>query len=95
MLPSRRFNKQYGLTTVDGVEVLPQEYSEIITHDAFIIASKRNNANWCIQDTLFTYNGTVILDGPCRGMFYDRHKQIFTVETPYGTKHFNVEKQHQ
>ena len=88
-------NKQYGLTTVDGVEVLPQEYSEIITHDAFIIASKRNNTNWCIKDTLFTYNGTVILDGPYRKMLYDRHEQIFTVETPYGTKRFSVERQHQ
>ena len=88
-------NKSHGLATVDGVEVIPQEYSEIITYDAFIIASKRNDANWCIKDTLFTYNGTVILDGPCRRMFYDRREQVFTVEMPYGTKHFHVEKWHQ
>ena len=87
-------NKKHGLSTLDGVEVLPQEYADIILHESFIIASKRNDTNWCIKDTLFTYNGTVILDVPCRGMFYDRHKQIFTVETPYGTKRFSVEKVH-
>ena len=80
--------KQYGLATIDGIEILPQEYSQIITHEDFVIASKRNDSNWCIKDTLFVYDGTPILDGPYRNMFFDRHERVFTVETPYGKKYF-------
>ncbi len=82
--------KSYGLVTVDGREILPQKYAEIIAYDDFIIASERLEGNWCIRDTLYNYDGTPILQGTYRNMQFDQRKRELSAQTPYGIVCFEV-----
>ena len=82
--------KQQGLATVDGQEILPQKYAEIIAYKDFVVASERIEGNWCVCDTLYSYDGTPILKGPYRRICYDRDKMELTAETPYGKEYFRI-----
>ena len=82
--------KQRGFATVDGVEILPQKYADIVVYDDFVIASERNDTNWCICDTLYAYDGTPIIQGAYRRMYYDRNNRELTLETPRGVECFEL-----
>lgn len=82
--------KSYGLATVDGREILPEKYADIIAYDGFVIASERLEGNWCVRDTLYRYDGTPILQGAYRNIRVDRKKRELRVQTPRGTAHFRI-----
>lgn len=82
--------KRQGLAAADGREILPPEYTDITAYENFVIASKSTDANWCICDTLYTYDGKPVLKGTYRRMRFHRDAKELTVETPYGTEHFQL-----
>lgn len=82
--------KIHGLSRVDGTIILPDKYAEIYLHGCLAIASERTDANWCIRDSLFTTEGTLVLEGLLRSMHIDSKKYRMNVETPYGLEFFEI-----
>lgn len=82
--------QKLGVSTLDGRIIVPEEYTEIVARDNFIIASKRISGNWCIRAALYAYDGTPILSGPYREMLYHSDSRQLTAQTPYGIEHFEV-----
>lgn len=85
-------NKLYGLSTTAGEILLPPKFSELTPHEQFIIASERKDTGWCIRDTLYGYNGKPIMEGPYRNMRFDEKQQELTIETAWGTEHYQLMK---
>lgn len=82
--------KIHGLSRVDGTVILPDKYTEIYLHGCFAIASERTDTNWCIRDSLFTTEGTLVLEGLLRSMHIDSKKHRINVETPNGLEFFEI-----
>lgn len=85
-------HKMYGLSSAAGEIILPQKFAEIITHEHFVIASEKTDGNWCVRDTLYGYDRKPIIEGPYRNMHFDKKQQELTVETPWGTEHYQLTK---
>ena len=61
-----------------------------MVHGCFAIASERTDTNWCIRDSLFTTEGTLVLEGLLRSMHIDAKKHRINVETPNGLEFFEI-----
>ena len=83
-------SKLKGLSRINGEVILPEIYSDIYLHGEFVIASIRNDCNWGIQDTLFTIDGTVILEGLYRNMSIKENEKRITAFTPTGFEVFKI-----
>lgn len=81
--------KEKGLAFVDGREILPPRYAEIMVYDNFVVASERTERNWCIRDTMTAFDGTPILKGLYRRIEYDRERGEVYAETPSGKVFFS------
>lgn len=79
-----------GLSTVDGRNIVPEVYDKISVEDGFVIASQNTDTGWNIRDTLYTYDGAEMLEGVYRRAKYHDSTHRLTVDTPYGTEHFQV-----
>ena len=82
--------KKKGFATVGGREILPEKYSEINVYKDFLIASERNDCNWCIRDTLFDYEGRQLLPGPYRNICFDKDTGEMSARTPFGRECFEL-----
>ncbi len=78
---------------IDGNKnvIIPEVYSEIYLNGDFVIASNRANGNWCLNDSLFTIDGELIMSGTLRNMHIDFKKKRMSVETPTGVEVFELE----
>ena len=83
--------KLQGLATVNGVEILPKVFTEIYLRGDFVIASKCTDSNRCINDTLYTTDGKVILAGLQRNMQLNPKMKRLTRETPNGMEVLEIE----
>ena len=83
--------KRKGLAKTTGKVILPEVYSEINIHGDYVIASKRSDANWSFNDTLFSIDGKVILEGLYRRMTINDEEKTMTIETPTGLEFFEIE----
>lgn len=83
--------KLKGLSKTNGEVILPEVYSEITIHGDYVIASKRTDANWTINDTLLTVDGKAILEGLYRRMNINSEEKTMTIETPTGLEFFEIE----
>ncbi len=83
-------SKRKGLSRTNREVVLPEIYSDIYLHGEFVIASERNACNWGIQDTLFTTDGAVVLEGLYRNMRIKEEEKLLTASTPTGFEVFKI-----
>ncbi len=81
--------KAYGLSTLDGIEILPPIYSEIKAVGDLLIVSQRTDTNWCICDSLYGIDGRPILKGTYRRMRINRN--VLSADTPYGCVEYLIE----
>lgn len=88
---SNEGKKQYGISRVTGECIVPNNYSSIDPCTDFIIGRHLNDANWCIRDTLFLWDGKKLLEGPYRRIKIDERTQEMTVETPLGKEFCTIE----
>lgn len=82
--------KRYGVRTVTDEEVLPPIYNAISYHEGLIVASMKTDGNWSINDTLFTADGRLIMQGPYRNL--DMKDGYISVETPLGEEVYELRK---
>ncbi len=82
--------KFYGLSTVDGREILPPIYKSITAYENFVITSEHYNGSGCVSNLLYTYEGTPVFKGAYRNMRFSEERQELTVETPRGIEHYRL-----
>lgn len=78
-----------GLFKTNGDVILPPIYSEIKLHGRFAIASERTIGNWCIKDSLFTIDGSLLMEGAYRNMRFEED-DVLSADTPLGECHFRI-----
>ena len=49
----------------------------------------RTETNWCVKDTLFLLDGTLLMEGPYRHIYLGENDSL-TAETPQGLKHYRI-----
>lgn len=79
-----------GLSKVNGEEIIPTKYSEIKICGDFVIASQTTETHWCICDSLFTINGTLLLEGTYRHISINEKYDKIRFETPMGVEHCEI-----
>jgi hypothetical protein len=79
---------KFGLSARDGKVILPERYRDITIKDDFIIASRRNDANWNIIDELYLLDGTPVFTDVYRKISINGDQ--VTRETPRGVEHYRI-----
>lgn len=82
---------QYGLTTIDGKELLEEKYTEIKIDGVFVYAFQKSNAGKHIVDELFLTDGTKVFNGLSKNI--EVSDTIITRETPSGKEFYKIVRQ--